>query len=121
MAHATTRNKWWRVFIPAALLLVWLALAGVGGPYFGKIDQVSSNDLSTFLPKNAESTKVKDELAKFQTSGTIPAIVMAAHKNKKDLLRLVFSDSNLSSLGRINDRATVVNEIKSQKTSGYSL
>ena len=76
MAHATTRNKWWRVFIPAALLLVWLALAGVGGPYFGKIDQVSSNDLSTFLPKNAESTKVKDELAKFQTSGTIPAIVV---------------------------------------------
>lgn len=76
MAHASTRNKWWRVFIPAALLLVWLALAGVGGPYFGKIDQVSSNDLSTFLPKNAESTKVKDELAKFQTSGTIPAIVV---------------------------------------------
>lgn len=64
------------MFIPAALLLVWLALAGVGGPYFGKIDQVSSNDLSTFLPKNAESTKVKDELAKFQTSGTIPAIVV---------------------------------------------
>lgn len=76
MAHTTTRNKWWRVFIPAALLLVWLALTGVGGPYFGKIDQVSSNDLSTFLPKNAESTKVKDELAKFQTSGTIPAIVV---------------------------------------------
>jgi RND superfamily putative drug exporter len=76
MAHATTRNKWWRVFLPAALLLVWLALAGVGGPYFGKIDQVSSNDLSTFLPKNAESTKVKDELAKFQTLGTIPAIVV---------------------------------------------
>ena len=64
------------MFIPGALLLVWLAFAGVGGPYFGKIDQVSSNDLSTFLPKNAESTKVKDELAKFQTSGTIPAIVV---------------------------------------------
>lgn len=76
MAQTASRRKWYRFFIPATLILIWLTSAGVGGPYFGKIDQVSSNDLSTFLPKNAESTKVKDELAKFQTSGTIPAIVV---------------------------------------------
>ena len=76
MARTKSHSKWWRVFIPAVLILIWLTSAGVGGPYFGKIDQVSSSDLSTFLPKNAESTKVKDELAKFQTSGTIPAIVV---------------------------------------------
>lgn len=64
-----------RVILALALLFVWLGFAGVGGPYFGKIDEVSSNDLATFLPENAESTKVKNELEKFQNADTIPAIV----------------------------------------------
>jgi RND superfamily putative drug exporter len=37
---------------------------------------VSSNDLATFLPENAESTTVKNELEKFQDSSTIPLIVV---------------------------------------------
>lgn len=69
-------SLWLRFIIPIALVLVWVGLAGVGGPYFGKMDEVSTNDSSTFLPKNAESTKVKNELEKFQDSGTIPAIVV---------------------------------------------
>ena len=67
---------WLRIGIPLALVVVWLAVAGIGGPYFGKIDEVSSNDLATFLPENAESTKVKNELEKFQDSNTMPAIVV---------------------------------------------
>lgn len=55
------------------------------------------------------------------SSPTMLANVMAAHRNRKDLLRLVFSDSSFSSLGRINDLATAVNDSKSQKHSGYSL
>jgi RND superfamily putative drug exporter len=64
--------------MPLLIIAVWLGFSAVGGPYFGKIDEVSSNDLATFLPKNAESTKVNDELGKFQTSKTIPAIVVFA-------------------------------------------
>ena len=69
-------RKWLRILLPSIVILGWLTLAGIGGPYFGKIDEVSSNDLATFLPANAESTRAKDELAKFQSSGSIPAIVV---------------------------------------------
>lgn len=65
------------------LVFVWLGFAGIGGPYFGRIDEVSSNDLSTFLPESAESTRVKEQLEKFQDSNTIPAIV--AFESKKEL------------------------------------
>ena len=65
-----------RAGMPLIVIFVWLGLSGIGGPYFGKIDEVSSNDLATFLPKNAESTKVKDELSKFQDAKAIPAIVV---------------------------------------------
>ena len=57
-------------------MCIWLGLAAVGGPYFGRISEVSSNDLSSFLPKSAESTKVNNELSKFEPAKTIPAIVV---------------------------------------------
>lgn len=66
--------KWLRVIIPSLLIVIWLAAASIGGPYFGKISEVASNDQSTFLPASAESTRVNDELKKFRDSGTIPAI-----------------------------------------------
>ncbi|HTK39548.1 MAG TPA: MMPL family transporter, partial [Patescibacteria group bacterium] len=69
-------SRWLRIGLPVLIIIGWLGLAGVGGPYFGKIDEVSSNDLATFLPENAESTTVKNELEKFQDSSTIPLIVV---------------------------------------------
>lgn len=63
------------------VILVWLGLSGVGGPYFGRIDEVSSNDMGIFLPKNAESTKVGDELSKFRDANTIPAIIVFESSN----------------------------------------
>ncbi|QQG50984.1 MAG: MMPL family transporter [Candidatus Saccharibacteria bacterium] len=71
-----TSSKWLRRLLPAVLIIVWITLAGIGGPYFGKIDEVSSNDLTAFLPSNAESTKVNDELAKFRDSNTLPLLVV---------------------------------------------
>ena len=70
------KHKLLRIIVPAAIVVVWLILGGIGGPYFGKISDVASNDLATFLPKNAESTKVKDQLVKFQDASTIPAVVV---------------------------------------------
>lgn len=67
---------WLRIFLPVFLIIVWFAAAGVGGPYFGRIEEVSSNDLSTFLPKSAESTAVNNELSKFQDNKTIPATIV---------------------------------------------
>lgn len=71
-----TPNKWLRVLIPLVLIVVWFVVAGIGGPYFGKISQVASNDQATFLPKSAESTKVNEQIGKFQSSDSIPAIII---------------------------------------------
>lgn len=71
-----------RIGAPLLIIAIWFGLAGIGGPYFGKIEEVSSNDLAAFLPKNAESTKVNDELGKFLSSDTIPAIVVFADDGK---------------------------------------
>ena len=53
-------SVWLRVVVPVALILVWLVLAGIGGPTFGKLSGVSSNDQAAFLPASAESTAVQD-------------------------------------------------------------
>jgi len=66
-----------RAVIPAALIVGWLALAGFGGPTFGKISDVSTNDQASFLPASAESTQVAALTADFAGSDDIPAIVIA--------------------------------------------
>ncbi|GGG46367.1 RND superfamily drug exporter [Kocuria dechangensis] len=58
------------------MIVAWLAVAGVGGPYFGKISEVSSNDQSSFLPESTESTRVTNLQGEFRDSDAIPAIVL---------------------------------------------
>lgn len=67
-----------RGVIPALLILGWLALAGFGGPTFGKISDVSTNDQASFLPASAESTQVSALIPEFAGSDDIPAIIIAA-------------------------------------------
>lgn len=74
--------KWVRVLVPSVLIVVWFIAGGLGGPYFGKISEVASNDQSTFLPESAESTQVSKELKKFQDQQSIPAIVVFDNNGK---------------------------------------
>jgi RND superfamily putative drug exporter len=67
---------WLRWVIPLLLLLTWLAIAGVGGPTFGRLDEVSSNDQASFLPAGAEATAAQDWQAKFRASDEIPAVIV---------------------------------------------
>ncbi|MGZ4627047.1 MAG: hypothetical protein ACXV3S_12305, partial [Kineosporiaceae bacterium] len=67
------RLRW---IVPAVLLLIWLAVASIGGPYSGKLSEVQRNDTSSFLPANAESTKVLNEQAAFSSAQTFPAFVL---------------------------------------------
>jgi RND superfamily putative drug exporter len=69
-------KRWLRVVLPAVLILVWLAAAGFGGPTFGKLSSVSSNEQSTFLPANAQSTVAGQWQQKFLDSDAIPALVL---------------------------------------------
>jgi len=67
---------WLRILLPTVLVIVWFAIAGLGGPTFGKISEVSTNDQAGFLPASAQSTAVNDLSAKFNDSTNIPATVI---------------------------------------------
>lgn len=70
------KRLWLRIMIPLALILIWLGAAGIGGPTFGKISDVSTNSQAAFLPSSAESTQVQQLQAKHQEGQAIPAIVV---------------------------------------------
>ncbi len=72
-----TTNRWVRIGIPIVLVLVWLIGGGIGGPYFGKVGEVSTNDQSTFLPESADATQVSERLADFLGEDSIPAVIVA--------------------------------------------
>ncbi|GGM32140.1 MMPL family transporter [Promicromonospora citrea] len=76
MSAATRVPRWLRVTLPAVLILVWLGAAAIGGPYFGRVDEVSSNDRTAYLPSTAEATAVQDRLADFTDGDAIPAVVV---------------------------------------------
>ncbi len=94
--------KWLRVVIPTALVLVWFTVAGIGGPYFGRIEEVSDIDLTAFLPKSAEATKVNEQLSKFRSEKTLPAIVL--FQSKADVI-------DETQLGHINTAAKKLQDI----------
>ena len=64
-----------RIASALALVIVWLIIAGLGGPTFGKISDVSTNDRTTFLPASSESTQVGELTPEFSDSQGIPAII----------------------------------------------
>ncbi|MFI9489336.1 MMPL family transporter [Promicromonospora sp. NPDC052451] len=68
--------RWLRVTLPAVLIAVWLVGAAIGGPYFGRVDEVSSNDRTAYLPATAEATEVQDRLAGFTDGDAVPAVVV---------------------------------------------
>lgn len=67
---------WLRALLPAVLIVIWLAAAGVGGPYFGRVEEVSSNDPTAFLPTSAEATQVQQRLGDFSGEDVIPAVIL---------------------------------------------
>ena len=65
-----------RALAAVLLVLLWLGVAGVGGPTFGKLGEVQSNDQATFLPASAEATQALEWQGKFVDSSSIPAVVI---------------------------------------------
>jgi len=68
--------RWLRILLPAVLILVWVCAAGIGGPYFGRVSEVSSNDQTAFLPESADATQVQHVLGEFTDSDEVPAIAV---------------------------------------------
>ncbi len=94
-SHRSRVPTWLRVMIPAILILVWLTAAGIGGPYFGKVSEVSSNDQTSYLPESADATQVQQLLGEFNDSDAIPAV-------------LVFTSEKELSDAQINDIADAI-------------
>ncbi|OKK21956.1 hypothetical protein AMK16_01535 [Streptomyces sp. CB00455] len=69
-------SRWARSLLPLALVVVWLAIGGILGPYAGKLGEVATNDRAAFLPQRAESTKALEAGAAFDRSKSVPAIVI---------------------------------------------
>ena len=71
-----TRGAVGRALAAVLLVLLWLGVAGVGGPTFGKLGEVQSNDQASFLPASAEATQALEWQTKFVDSSSIPAVVV---------------------------------------------
>lgn len=87
---ARTPLRWVRVALPAILLIVWIVAAAIGGPTFGKLSSVSSNDQASFLPASAESTEALDWQKKFTDSSSIPAVIVI--ESEKTIDRATLGD-----------------------------
>jgi RND superfamily putative drug exporter len=59
-----------------AVVVVWLAIAGVGGPLVGKLSAVQNNDQASFLPVDADSSRARAELAPFSDNESLPFFVV---------------------------------------------
>ena len=59
-----------------ALILVWLALAGMGGQSVGRLSEVQENDVAAFLPESAESTRAAELDEGFADDSLLPALVV---------------------------------------------
>lgn len=91
-------SRWLRIALPLVLVVVWLAGGSIGGPYFGKVEEVSTNDQSSFLPQSAESTQVQERLDDFLGGDAIPALV-------------VFEGSGALTAAQLDGVQTVADEI----------
>ncbi|MFC4627280.1 MMPL family transporter [Promicromonospora alba] len=97
--------RWLRVTLPAVLILVWLVGAAIGGPYFGRVDEVSSNDRTAYLPATAEATEVQERLSGFTDGDAVPAVVVfVADESAAEL-----TDDDLTAIG---ERLTAAGELE---------
>jgi putative drug exporter of the RND superfamily len=76
LARDRQPTRWLRIGIPILLVLLWLAGGSIGGPYFGKVDQVATNNQSSFLPQSADATQVSERLPDFLGDDSIPAVLV---------------------------------------------
>ncbi|MGW3888204.1 MMPL family transporter [Micromonospora chokoriensis] len=62
--------------VAVAVVLAWLVIGGVAGPYAGRLSEVATNDNAAFLPTDAEATRAQDLAGQFVDRQTIPALVV---------------------------------------------
>ncbi|MEU1684771.1 MMPL family transporter [Micromonospora sp. NPDC005707] len=70
------RSRWTATLVAVVVVLGWLVVGGLAGPYSGKLGDVATNDNASFLPAGAEATRAQDLAAGFVDRETTPALVV---------------------------------------------
>src|ERR671912_1691257 len=100
-SSARQPTRWLRVGIPALLVLVWLVGGSVGGPSFGKVNEVATNDQSSFLPESADATQVSERLPDFLGDDSIPALVVVTGEGE-------LSEEDLADIQTVTDEVAAI-------------
>ncbi|MBM9469060.1 MMPL family transporter [Nakamurella leprariae] len=80
-----------------AVVVAWLAIAGLGGPAIGALSSVQSNDQESFLPANAESVEAAEAARAFSDRPSLPAFVVFSVGGTADTDGLPASPEQLTS------------------------
>lgn len=109
------KKRWFHITVPILLIVMWFGAGGLGGPTFGKISDVSTNNQASFLPSSAESTQVQKLQSKYQEGQAIPAIVVIESDRKltgKDMVSYADRNAKLADVNGV--QAPVVGPIPSK-------
>jgi RND superfamily putative drug exporter len=66
---AGRRSKW-------VILFAWLVIAAIALPFAGKLSSAQKNDTVAFLPRNAESTRVQQQLDRLNQNQDLTAVIV---------------------------------------------
>jgi RND superfamily putative drug exporter len=75
MRGRTRHARRW-VWGAIGLIVAWFALGSVIGPAAGQLSSAQENDNATFLPADAEATRVIEEQQRFAQESTLPVVVL---------------------------------------------
>ena len=107
-------RHWLRTLLPALLVLAWLVAAGIGGPYFGRVGEVSSNDQTSYLPDSADATKVQKLLGAFNGASELPAVIVFVGQSELSAEQRGVVEAALESLREVEGVGAVSPAIPSQ-------
>lgn len=76
------KKRKFQILVPMVIIIAWLIVSSIGGPTFGKINNVTTNNQAAFLPKTADSTIVANDQSSFYKSNSVPIVVLLSSNNQ---------------------------------------
>lgn len=73
------------VALSVIIIAIWLGIAAFGGPQFGNLSDVATNDQSSFLPQSSESAQAQQKIKEFGDQDRLPAIIVVEQSEGKPL------------------------------------
>ncbi|MER7445065.1 MMPL family transporter [Micromonospora avicenniae] len=74
MSGALGRGR--ATLVALVVVLAWLVVGGLAGPFSGRLSEVATNDNAAFLPADAEATRAQELSRGFIQRQTTPALVV---------------------------------------------